>query len=53
MKRKPECKIVSMNNDNRFSPLYACHCPDCKKLLKRTEVFCEQCKTEIDWSEFE
>ena len=51
IKKKPIAKIVSNNNYKRFDSLYACYCPSCKKLLKRTETQCT-CGQEIDWSEW-
>ena len=51
MKLKPKTEIVPENNYMRFDPLYKCYCPQCNRILKRSENICT-CGQEIDWSEW-
>ncbi len=52
MKKKPISKLVTSNNYKRFDSLYKCYCPECNRILKRSEERCA-CGQEIDWSEWE
>lgn len=51
VKQKPIAKSITSNHNKRFEPIYKCYCPNCNRLLKRTEEQCN-CGQEIDWSEW-
>lgn len=51
VKQKPVAEQVTGNPNKRFEIIYKCYCPDCGRVLKRSEEKC-CCGQEIDWSEW-